>query len=66
MAKDSASTDPVRSTSPADSAHETAVHRYEPSGILERSGHIPIWLTVVVFGLILWGLYYGVRYWSSY
>ncbi|HET6675312.1 MAG TPA: hypothetical protein VFG71_08235 [Nitrospiraceae bacterium] len=47
-------------------AGEPDVYRYEPSGIRERSGHIPIWLKLVAFGLIVWGIYYAIRYWSSY
>jgi hypothetical protein len=56
---------PVQSTTPAparDTGGETAVYRYEPSGILERSGSIPIWLKLAVFGLIVWGMYYAWRY----
>ena len=45
---------------------EAGTYLYEPSGIRERSGYIPIWLKLVSFGLILWGLYYAIRYWSSY
>ncbi len=47
-------------------AGEPDIYLYEPSGIRERSGHIPIWLTLVIFALIVWGLYYGIRYWNSY
>jgi hypothetical protein len=60
---------PFDSTSPApaaDTAGEPEIYRYEPSGIRERSGHIPTWLKLVIFALIVWGLYYGIRYWSSY
>ena len=51
---------------PRDTAGEPAIYRYEPSGIWERSGHVPVWLKFVVFGLILWGVYYSMRYWNSY
>ena len=56
---------PVHSTTPAPPSgalDETAIYRYEPSGILERSGSIPVWLKLVVFGLMAWGMYYAWRY----
>lgn len=60
---------PVHSTTPAPPSGtpgETAIYRYEPSGIVERSGSIPLWLKLVAFGLIVWGVYYALRYWNSY
>ena len=45
---------------------ESGIYLYEPAGIRERSGYIPTWLKLVALGLILWGLYYTIRYWSSY
>ncbi len=62
MGNDSAS---VHSTTPA-APGESVIYRYEPSGIMERSGYVPLWLKLVVFALIVWGLYYGIRYWNSY
>ncbi|HEU4502064.1 MAG TPA: hypothetical protein VFR82_10460 [Nitrospira sp.] len=56
---------PVHSTTPAPPREipgETAIYRHEPSGIMERSGSIPVWLKVVAFGLIVWGVYYAWRY----
>jgi hypothetical protein len=56
---------PVQSTTPAPArgtGGETAIYRYEPSGILERSGSIPLWLKLAAFGLIVWGMYYGWGY----
>jgi hypothetical protein len=56
---------PVHSTTPTPpsvSAGEPSIYRYEPSGIGERSGHVPLWLKLVAFGLILWGVYYAMRY----
>lgn len=44
---------------PADS-----VHVYETAGIMEREGHVPLWLWAVVAVLLIWGLYYLVAYWS--
>ena len=38
---------------------------YKQAGIRERHGHIPIWLILVALGLIVWGVYYTIRYWSS-
>jgi hypothetical protein len=63
MAKDLA---PVDLTRPVPPEGEPAIYRYEPSGIRERSGHIPTWLKLVSLGLIVWGIYYMIRYWSSY
>ena len=45
---------------------EPGLYVYEPAGIRERSGSIPAWLKLVTLGLILWGVYYAIRYWSSY
>jgi len=44
---------------------ESGTYLYEPAGILERSGSVPTWLKVMALGLILWGVYYTVRFWSS-
>jgi hypothetical protein len=60
---------PITPTTPAASskiAGEPAIYRYEPSGIMERSGHIPLWLKLVALGLILWGMYYAMQYWNSW
>lgn len=60
---------PVHSTAPiapSETSGESVIYRYEPSGIRERSGYVPLWLTLVSFGLIVWGLYYAWRYWNSY
>jgi hypothetical protein len=37
---------------------------YRHAGIKERDGRIPLWLTLVVVGLLLWSIYYTVQYWS--
>jgi hypothetical protein len=37
---------------------------YRHAGIEERDGRIPLWLTLVVVGLLLWSIYYAVQYWS--
>ncbi|MFY4730678.1 hypothetical protein [Nitrospira sp. BLG_2] len=60
---------PIRSAAagaPSETPEESAIYRYEPSGICERSGNIPVWLKLVSFGLIVWGLYYAWHYWNSY
>jgi N-terminal domain of cytochrome oxidase-cbb3, FixP len=41
------------------------IYRYKDSGIEERHGKIPLWLVFVAVGLIVWGIYYTVRYWNS-
>lgn len=53
-------------TLPGETAEEPGIYRYEPSGIRERSGHVPVWLKLVAFGLIVWGILYAMRYWNSY
>ena len=52
-----------RSSEPHNRSPETYV--YEPAGIHEQSGHIPAWLKLVTGGLIAWGIYYTIRFWSS-
>ena len=47
-------------------AGEPDIYVHEPAGIRERSGFIPVWLKLVALGLIAWGIYYTIRYWSSY
>ena len=50
-------------------AVETPAHLEEDyqyvSGIVEHVGHVPIWLQVVYYALIVWGVYYIVRYWAG-
>ncbi|HXC61445.1 MAG TPA: cbb3-type cytochrome c oxidase N-terminal domain-containing protein [Nitrospiria bacterium] len=41
------------------------VYLYKDSGIRERHGVIPLWLQLVSYGLIIWGIYYTIRYWST-
>jgi hypothetical protein len=66
MLKDPKPTDLKRSTPPAEIGDQPDIYQYEPSGIWERSGYIPIWLKLVAFGLFVWGVYYAMRYWNSY
>jgi hypothetical protein len=42
---------------------QTYVYRH--AGIREREGRIPLWLMLVCIGLILWSIYYAIRYWSE-
>lgn len=44
---------------------EDSVYRYRDSGIVERHGRIPLWLAVVAVSLIVWGIYYTIRFWSA-
>jgi hypothetical protein len=37
---------------------------YNSSGIRERHGTVPLWLQLVVIALIVWGIYYLVRFWN--
>ena len=39
------------------------VYLYKDSGIQERHGKIPIWLQLVTYGLLIWGVYYTIKYW---
>ena len=66
MVNDPAPGDLMRSAPPGEEASEPAMYRYEPAGIWERSGYIPLWLKLVSFGLIVWGVYYAMHYWNSY
>jgi hypothetical protein len=35
------------------------------SGIVERVGLVPLWLKIVYLSLIVWAIYYIIRYWSG-
>lgn len=49
---------------PPEPAHGEA-YLYRDSGIQERHGGIPLWLKLVSIGLVIWAIYYTVRYWST-
>jgi hypothetical protein len=51
---------------PTETGDEPGIYVHEPAGIRERSGSVPTWLKLVALGLILWGVYYTIRFWSSY
>ena len=38
---------------------------FRHAGIEERKGYIPVWLILVAVSLILWSVYYTIRYWSE-
>lgn len=44
---------------------EERPYRYRHAGIEEREGHIPLWLMLVVAGLLLWSVYYTIQFWSQ-
>jgi hypothetical protein len=67
MSKDSMPQNQAKAPKPpTEPRDEPGTYVHEPAGIRERSGSIPTWLTLVAVGLILWGMYYMIRYWSSY
>jgi hypothetical protein len=41
------------------------LYLYRHAGIREREGGIPLWLKLVCIGLIVWSVYYTIRYWSE-
>ncbi len=41
------------------------ITRYEPSGIDERHGAVPAWLTAVYVALVIWMVYYLIRFWTD-
>lgn len=44
---------------------DTQPYLYRHAGIEERDGRIPLWLAGVVVGLLIWSVYYMIRYWSE-
>jgi hypothetical protein len=36
---------------------------YKSAGIYEREGRVPLWLLLVIIGLLVWGVYYLIYYW---
>jgi hypothetical protein len=47
---------------PADSS---GITHYDFSGIDERHGRVPPWLAVVYVALVIWMVYYLVRFWTD-
>lgn len=66
MTNDPARADDLRRRALQQTDDPPHMYVYEPAGIRERSGHIPMWLKMVAVGLIAWGIYYAIRFWSSY
>lgn len=67
MSQDFAPQDQASRSKPSTEARdEPGTYVHEPAGIRERSGSIPTWLILVACGLMLWGMYYMIRYWSTY
>ena len=60
-------TDPAGKPEPAqpESSETSPAYLYWHAGIRERDGSIPVWLMLVVIGLLIWSVYYTVRYWSA-
>lgn len=54
---------PMGNEKEAEASHQD-VYLYKASGIEERHGTIPLWLQLVAYGLIVWGIYYTIHYWS--
>ncbi len=51
-------------TQPAGDTGGDSIHLYESSGVIEREGHVPMWLWIVVAVLVIWSIYYLVVYWN--
>jgi hypothetical protein len=49
----------------ADEEHSSEISRYEASGIEERHGRVPAWLAIVYAALLIWMVYYLVRFWTD-
>ncbi|MHB8482975.1 MAG: hypothetical protein ACYDBV_09670 [Nitrospiria bacterium] len=49
----------------AEEASNEKPYLYKEAGITERQGKIPLWLKLVAIGLIVWGVYYTITYWSA-
>jgi hypothetical protein len=45
-------------------SEEKRAYRYRHAGIEEHEGRIPLWLTLVVVGLLIWSVYYTIQFWS--
>jgi len=43
----------------------TGVHHYEFSGIDERRGRVPVWLGLVYVVMLMWMVYYLIRFWTD-
>jgi hypothetical protein len=43
---------------------EEEEYLYKGAGIRERHGAVPLWLKVVVAGLLVWSVYYLIQFWN--
>ncbi|MBA5873241.1 MAG: hypothetical protein GDA66_01650 [Nitrospira sp. CR1.2] len=50
---------------PRDDSEAEPPYVYRHAGIEERDGRIPVWLKLVVVGLLVWSAYYTIRYWNA-
>ena len=51
---------------PDDDKNESLeISHYEFSGIDERHGKIPAWLAIVYVALVIWMVYYLIRFWTE-
>ena len=45
--------------------HSEEINHYEFSGIDERHGRIPRWLGLVYVVMLMWMVYYLIRFWTE-
>jgi hypothetical protein len=50
---------------PTPETEHEEINRYETSGIEERHGSVPLWLIGVIVVLVIWMVYYLIRYWTA-
>jgi N-terminal domain of cytochrome oxidase-cbb3, FixP len=48
-----------------DSEESSEISRYASAGIEERHGRVPRWLLGVYVVLLIWMVYYLVRFWTD-
>lgn len=53
-----------RNESRRDERAESASYHYATADIREREGSVPLWLKLVIIGLLIWAVYYMVTFWS--
>jgi hypothetical protein len=53
-----------KNTDASPGAEEDDAYVYRHAGIKERTGFVPLWLILVVVSLLIWSVYYTIRYWS--
>jgi hypothetical protein len=45
--------------------HSESNTRYELSGIEERHGIVPIWLSIVYMVMLVWMVWYTITFWTD-